>query len=62
MRDHDDWLDLYWHDGMLRSKPGSTGAPPPILEVANEVAARVADKLGGRAAQTWGDVVLAQPG
>jgi cholesterol oxidase len=52
MRDHDDWLDLYW-DGRLRSKPGSEGAPPAILEVANEVAARVAEKMGGRPAQTW---------
>ena len=53
MRDHDDWLDLYWEHGMLRSKPGSDKAPPPILEVANDVAARVAEKLGGRPAQTW---------
>lgn len=53
MRDHDDWLDLYWKDGMMHSKPGSSGAPPPILEVANDVAARVAAKIGGRPAQTW---------
>lgn len=53
MRDHDDWLDLYWEHDMLRSKPGSDKAPPPILEIANEVAARVAEKIGGRAAQTW---------
>lgn len=53
MRDHDDWLDLYWEHDMLRSKPGSAGAPPPILEVANEVAAKVAAELGGRPAQTW---------
>ena len=53
MRDHDDWLDLYWEHDMLRSKPGSDKPPPPILEVANDVAARVAEKLGGRAAQTW---------
>ena len=53
MRDHDDWLDLYWKDGMLRSRPGSSGAPPPFLEVANDVANRVAQKLGGRMAQTW---------
>lgn len=53
MRDHDDWLDLYWKDDMLRSKPGSSGAPPAILDIANEVAARVAEKLGGKPAQTW---------
>jgi cholesterol oxidase len=53
MRDHDDWLDLHWKDGMLHSKPGASGAPPAILEVANDVAARVADKIGGRPAQTW---------
>ena len=53
MRDHDDWLDLHWSDGMLHSKPGASGAPPAILEVANDVAARVADKIGGRPAQTW---------
>jgi cholesterol oxidase len=38
---------------MLRSKPGQSGAPPAILDVANDVAARVAEKLGGRPAQTW---------
>ncbi len=53
MRDHDDWLDLYWEHDMLRSKPGSDKPPPPILEIANDVAARVAEKLGGRPAQTW---------
>lgn len=53
MRDHDDWLDLHWKDGMLHSRPGASGAPPPILEVANDVAARVAEKIGGRPAQTW---------
>jgi cholesterol oxidase len=53
MRDHDDWLDLYWEHDMLRSKPGQEGAPPAILEIANEVAGRIADKLGGRPAQTW---------
>jgi hypothetical protein len=36
---------------MLRSKPGCDKPPPPVLEVANEVAARVAEKLGGRPAQ-----------
>lgn len=53
MRDHDDWIDLHWKDGLLRSKPGSSGAPPPFLEIANDVANRVAAKLGGRMAQTW---------
>jgi cholesterol oxidase len=53
MRDHDDWLDLYWKGGMMHSKPGASGAPPAILDVANDVAARVAEKLGGRPAQTW---------
>jgi cholesterol oxidase len=53
MRDHDDWLDLYWSHGMMHSKPGASGAPPPILEVANDVARRVADKISGRPAQTW---------
>ena len=53
MRDHDDWLDLYWDNDMLRSKPGSDTPPPPFLEVANDVANRIAEKLGGRAAQTW---------
>jgi cholesterol oxidase len=53
MRDHDDWLDLYWEHDMLRSKPGSDKPPPPILEIANEVAAKVAAELGGRPAQTW---------
>ena len=43
MRDHDDWLDLYWEHGMLRSRPGSDKAPPPILEIANDVAARVGE-------------------
>jgi cholesterol oxidase len=52
MRDHDDWLDLYWKDGMMHSKPGASGAPPAILDIANDVAARVAEKLGGRPAQT----------
>lgn len=53
MRDHDDWLDLYWEHGMLRSKPGSDTPPPPFLEVANDVANRIAEKFGGVAAQTW---------
>lgn len=53
MRDHDDWLDLYWKDGMMHSKPGASGAPPPIIEVANEVANRVSEKIDGRPAQTW---------
>lgn len=53
MRDHDDWLDLYWKDGMMHSKPGASGAPPAILEVANDVAARVAAQVQGRPAQTW---------
>jgi cholesterol oxidase len=53
MRDHDDWLDLSWKHGMLRSKPGSGGAPPPFIEVANEVGRRIAAKLGGVPAQTF---------
>ena len=53
MRDHDDWLDLHWKDGMLHSKPGAAGAPPPLLEVANDVARRVADNVDGHPAQTW---------
>jgi cholesterol oxidase len=53
MRDHDDWIDLFWKDGMLRSKPGSSGAPPPFLDVANKVGSQVAAKLGGRMAQTF---------
>lgn len=57
MRDHDDWIDLYMTAGILRSKPGSDKAPPPFLEIANDVARRVADKLGGRPAQTWMAVV-----
>ena len=53
MRDHDDWLDLHWSGGMMHSKPGASGAPPPILEVANDVANRVAHKIDGRPAQTF---------
>lgn len=53
MRDHDDWLDLYMTEGILRSKPGSEGAPPTFIGVANDVAERIAEKLGGRPAQTW---------
>jgi hypothetical protein len=53
MRDHDDWIDLYWKNGILRSKPGATGRPPPFLEIANEVGRQVAATLGGRMAQDW---------
>ena len=53
MRDHDDWLDLSWKNGMMHSQPGASGAPPPILEVANDVAARVAGRIGGSPAETW---------
>ena len=52
MRDHDDWLDLFMTDGILRSKPGRAGAPPPFLEIANDVASRIAEKMGGRPTQT----------
>lgn len=57
MRDHDDWLDLSWKHGMLRSKPGSDTAPPAIVEAAVDVGRRVAEKLGGVSAQTFFSVV-----
>lgn len=57
MRDHDDWLDLSWKHGMLRSKPGSANPPPPFIEAVNDVGRRVAEKLGGVSAQTFFSVV-----
>jgi cholesterol oxidase len=53
LREHDDGLDLYWKDGVLRSKPGIQGSAVPILDQATELARRVAERLGGQAAQVW---------
>jgi cholesterol oxidase len=48
MQTTDTSIDLYWHDGLLRSRPGA-GAPPSVhIPVVEDFADRVAKKMGGR--------------
>jgi cholesterol oxidase len=58
MQTRDNSLDLYWDDGRLRSRRPSTGEPPPThIDVANEFASRLAEKVGGLAAGSWFEVI-----
>ena len=50
MQTTDTSIDLYWKDGMLRSRPGPGDAPPRHIPVADEFADRLARKMGGREA------------
>jgi cholesterol oxidase len=48
MQTSDTSIDLYWHDGLLRSRHGS-GAPPSVhIPVVEEFADRLARKMEGR--------------
>jgi len=48
MQTTDTSIELYWHDGMLRSRQGS-GTPPSVhVPVAEEFADRMAKKMGSR--------------
>lgn len=50
MEDLDNHIDLYWHDGMLRSKHDPGQEMPAVQPIVNETANRIAEKMGGRVA------------
>ena len=50
MQTTDTSIDLYWKDGMLRSRPGPGDPPPRHIPVADEFANRLAKMMGGREA------------
>lgn len=48
MQTTDTSIDLYWHHGLLRSRPGS-GPPPQVhIPVVEEFVDRLAEKMGSR--------------
>jgi cholesterol oxidase len=48
MQTTDTSIDLYWHDGLLRSRHGS-GTPPPVhIPIVEDFVDRVARKMNGR--------------
>ena len=56
MQTTDTSIELYWKDGMLRSRHGSGQAPPEHIPVVEEFADRLARKMHGEEAAMWFEV------
>ena len=57
MQTTDTSIDLYWKEGMLRSRPGPGQPPPRHIPIADEFADRLARKMSGHEAALDFEVV-----
>ncbi len=57
MQTRDESIDLYWKNGALHSRQGGGEKPPACIPSANEVLRRLSQRMGGREAGSWFEVV-----
>jgi cholesterol oxidase len=57
MQTSDTSIDLYWQDGMLRSRRGSGPPPPTHIPVVEAFADRLARKMHGEQGALWFEVL-----
>lgn len=57
MQTTDTSIELYWHDGFLRSRRGSSTPPPVHIPVVEEFADRLAKKMGSQEGATLFEVI-----